>query len=225
VQAVIEVPVKEEEEEEGYGGEGPRYLETEPEPKLESGMGGVSRPDPVAVLPYPTTISTSTGNGRSSARRRKSSAASSSHHRRSLVAPSKDGSYGGARGGVGVRVGVGVGVGAGVGGYIDDEGEEPRSDESDSEPEPDDDGCGGEYVDEEDIENALMTNGGMPAMTTTTMTGRKATVPWGRKHIRHEPDEEDDELMMYAKVRFPLLSFPPFRLVVSCFADAIRFAG
>jgi hypothetical protein len=30
---------------------------------------------------------------------------------------------------------------------------------------------------------------------------RRKTVPWGQKHICHEPDEEDDELMMYANFK------------------------
>jgi hypothetical protein len=68
------------------------------------------------------------------------------------------------------------------------EGEEPTSDEE----EADD---GGEYVDEEEVEIAIANGNGTPA------TGGQKTVPWGRKHIGHEPDEEDDELMMYAKVK------------------------
>jgi hypothetical protein len=62
-----------------------------------------------------------------------------------------------------------------------DEGEEGQSDED----------SGGEYVDEEEGEIAGMD----------TLTGRGKTMPWGRKHIRHEPDEEDDELMMYANLK------------------------
>ena len=53
-------------------------------------------------------------------------------------------------------------------------------------------GGGDEYVDEEEVENAIASSSPGP--------GGKA-VPWGKKHIRHVPDEEDDELMMYAKVR------------------------
>ncbi|KAI0004571.1 hypothetical protein BJV74DRAFT_793071 [Russula compacta] len=143
VQAVIEVPVKEEEEEEG--GEGVLEL-------------GVEWPDPAAAALPPTSTMAAGGARRGGARRRKSSAASS--HQRSLVAPSHEGSYG----------------------YID--GEEPPSDE-----EADD---GGQYVDEEEVENAIATS------STPQAAGRK-TIPWGRKHMRHEPDEEDDELMMYAK--------------------------
>ena len=62
-----------------------------------------------------------------------------------------------------------------------DEGEEGQSDED----------SGGEYVDEEEGEISGMD----------TLTGRGKTMPWGRKHIRHEPDEEDDELMMYANLK------------------------
>jgi len=191
VQAVVEVPVKEEEEEVGEG-------------NLEL---GISRPDPEPGTHYsvllhrrPTTAPIGNGGaggsdgGRVEARRRKSSA--SSHRRRILIAPSDDGSYG----------------------YVD--GEEPPSDESD-----DDDDGGGEYVDEEEVENAIIANGGTPATTMrTTGRGRK-TVPWGRKHIRPEPDDEDDELMMYAKVRV----VPPFSAsslsCPCCFVDAVRFAG
>jgi hypothetical protein len=54
-----------------------------------------------------------------------------------------------------------------------DEGEEGRSDED----------SGGECVDEEEGEIAGMD----------TLTRRGKTTPWGRKHIPHEPDEEDDE--------------------------------
>ncbi|KAI0304471.1 hypothetical protein B0F90DRAFT_1815794 [Multifurca ochricompacta] len=46
---------------------------------------------------------------------------------------------------------------------------------------------GSEYVHER-VENAI-----------ANPTASRRTVPWGRKYIRHEPDEEDDELMMYAK--------------------------
>jgi len=54
-----------------------------------------------------------------------------------------------------------------------------------------DDGSG-EYVDEEEVENAIVdaTTGGQRTVLP---------IPWGRKHIGHQPDEEDDELMMYAK--------------------------
>ncbi|KAI9465551.1 hypothetical protein BJY52DRAFT_1383145 [Lactarius psammicola] len=53
-------------------------------------------------------------------------------------------------------------------------------------------GGGDEYVDEEEVENAI-------ASSSPGADGK--AVPWGKKHIRHQPDEEDDELMMYAKVR------------------------
>lgn len=81
------------------------------------------------------------------------------------------------------------------------EGEEPPLEESEDEEgdeeEEEEEGDGsGEYVDEEEVENAIV-NG-----TPTTTGGQKTvfSIPWGRKHIRHQPDEEDDELMMYAKV-------------------------
>jgi len=51
---------------------------------------------------------------------------------------------------------------------------------------------GDEFVDEEEVENAI-------ASSSPGADGK--AVPWGKKHIRHQPDEEDDELMMYAKVR------------------------
>jgi hypothetical protein len=53
--------------------------------------------------------------------------------------------------------------------------------------------AGDEYVDEEEVENAIASSSPGPG-------GGKA-VPWGKKLIRQLPDEEDDELMMYAKVR------------------------
>ena len=61
--------------------------------------------------------------------------------------------------------------------YVD-EGEEAPSDEAD----------GREYVDEEEGENAGIG----------TLTARGKTVPWGRKRIFQQPDDDDDELMMYA---------------------------
>jgi len=51
-------------------------------------------------------------------------------------------------------------------------------------------GGGDEYVDEEEVENAIASSSPGP-------DGK--AVPWGKKHIRQLPDEEDDELMMYAK--------------------------
>ncbi|KAI9443161.1 hypothetical protein H4582DRAFT_1922820 [Lactarius indigo] len=65
----------------------------------------------------------------------------------------------------------------------------------DGEPQPTGGGGGDEYVDEEEVENAIASSSPGP-------DGK--AVPWGKKHIRHLPDEEDDELMMYAKkVRLP----------------------
>ena len=64
--------------------------------------------------------------------------------------------------------------------YVDDD-KEGRSDED----------SGGECVDEEEGETVEMD----------TLTGRGKTTPWGRNHIRHEPDQEDDELMMYANLK------------------------
>jgi hypothetical protein len=180
VQAVIEVPVKEEEAEQ-EGGEA--HLEA------GAGLGGVSQPDPASATYALTLTATGTatggtgagGGGRGNARRRRSSA--SSHQRRSfVVAPSDD-----------------------DGSYVDG-GEESLSDASE----------GGEYVDEEEVENAIANGGGTPATTA----GRRKTVPWGKKHIRHEPDEEDDELMMYAKVRLPRSFFHrPFTLHPSLLAS------
>jgi hypothetical protein len=134
---------------------------------------------------------TSSRGGRGSARRRKSSASS---HQRSLAAPppSNDGRR------------------RSFAAHDDEEGggegdeEESPSDEDEDE-EVDD---GGEYVDEEEVEIAIAS--GTPATTGP----RTMMVPWGRKHIGHEPDEEDDELMMYPKVG-PFPSFPP---VASCFS-------
>lgn len=51
-------------------------------------------------------------------------------------------------------------------------------------------GGGDEHVDEEEVENAIASSSPGP-------DGK--SVPWGKKHIRQLPDEEDDELMMYAK--------------------------
>jgi hypothetical protein len=185
VQAVVEVPVKEEEEDrEAYLEPGISRPDTDPDADADADTT-------TAVLLNHRPATTPIGNGgsgggggRGEARRRKSSV--SSHRRRSLVAPSDDRSYG----------------------YVD--GEEPPSDESD-----DDDDGGGEYVDEEEVENAI-ANGDTPATTRTTIGGRK-TVPWGRKHIRHEPDDEDDELMMYARVRI----FPPSFFRASCIVPVL----
>jgi hypothetical protein len=70
-----------------------------------------------------------------------------------------------------------------------------------------DDGSG-EYVDEEEVENAIVNS--TPYAAATTMGGSWFPVPWGRTHIGHQQDEEDDELMMYAKV--------PSFLFLSCCA-------
>ncbi len=80
------------------------------------------------------------------------------------------------------------------------EGEEPQSGEEG-------DGSG-EYVDEEEVENVIVD--GTPATTN----GQRTVVPWGRKHIGHEPDEEDDELMMYAKVCLSAFFFSSSRAVL-----------
>jgi hypothetical protein len=66
-----------------------------------------------------------------------------------------------------------------------------------------------EYVNEEvfieegtteaEVENAMMG---------IALSARDKTVPWGRKHICHEPDEEDDELMMYANLKVCPSSLP-----------------
>jgi len=79
------------------------------------------------------------------------------------------------------------------------EGEETPSE---NEGEEEDDGSG-EYVGEEEVENAIVNGTPSAAATTTTGGGQKTVlfpIPWGRKHIGYQPDEEDDELMMYAKV-------------------------
>ena len=78
----------------------------------------------------------------------------------------------------------------------DDDADDAEEEDDDGEEEPQTDGGddGGEYVDEEEVEIAIAS--GTPAAAAT---GQKA-IPWGRKHIGHEPDDEDDELMMYAKV-------------------------
>ena len=49
---------------------------------------------------------------------------------------------------------------------------------------------------EAEVENAMM------------FSARDKTVPWGRKQICHEPDEEDDELMMYANLKVCAASLP-----------------
>jgi hypothetical protein len=88
---------------------------------------------------------------------------------------------------------------------VDDDGEEEDEDEDgEEEPQTDEGDDGGECVDEEEVEIAIAS--GTPAAAAAAATGQK-TIPWGRKHVRHEPDDEDDELMMYAKVRS--LRLPP----------------
>ncbi|KAI0252179.1 hypothetical protein BJV78DRAFT_1205491, partial [Lactifluus subvellereus] len=62
---------------------------------------------------------------------------------------------------------------------------------------PPDEVSGGEYVDEGEVENAGMG----------TLTAHGKTMPWGRKHIFQQPDEEDDELMMYASLKVLLPSY------------------
>jgi hypothetical protein len=39
------------------------------------------------------------------------------------------------------------------------------------------------------------------------LTAHGKTMPWSRKHICHEPDEEDDGLMIYANLK--ALPHPP----------------
>jgi hypothetical protein len=176
VQAVIEVPVKVEEEEEG------------------DGDGEANRVDwPDSTVPQPTSTPTNgingavagTGTGTGgrggtggSAKRHKSSASSHQRRRSIIVPPSDDEER---------RSLV--------------EGEEEPPSEHEEEEEEGDDGSG-EYVDEEEVENAIV-NGTPSAAAATTGGGQKTAfpkIPWGRKHIGHQPDEEDDELMMYAKV-------------------------
>lgn len=171
VQAVIEVPVKVKEEE-----------DDEEATRVDRPDSAVSQPTPTPTGGVNGTIAgTSTGTGTGgrrraggSAKRRKSSA--SSHQRRSTIVPPSP---------------------------SDDE--ERRSWVEEEEPPPEDEeeeeGDGsGEYVDEEEVENAIV-NGTPAAAVTITAGGQKTVfpIPWGRKHIDHEPDEEDDELMMYAK--------------------------
>jgi hypothetical protein len=93
-------------------------------------------------------------------------------------------------------------------------GEEPLSEDGEVE---EDDGSG-EYVDEEEVENAIVDGTPYIPASMTAGGGQKTVfpIPWGRKHIGHQPDEEDDELMMYAKVR-PFSSSPSSRAVCSLF--------
>ncbi|KAI0250745.1 hypothetical protein BJV78DRAFT_1154866 [Lactifluus subvellereus] len=66
---------------------------------------------------------------------------------------------------------------------------------------PSDEANGGESVDGEGVGNAM-----------GTPTARGKAVQWGRKRICHEPDEEDDGLMMYANLK--ALPHPPSPLVI-----------
>jgi hypothetical protein len=103
------------------------------------------------------------------------------------------------------------------------EGEETPSEDLHEDEEEEGEGNGsGEYVDEEEVENAIVN--GTPSAAAATMTtpgGGHKTIPWGRKHIDHQPDEEDDELMMYAKVDLFLLALVPCSLSLTLF----RFTG
>ena len=151
-------------------------------------MNPVDWPD--STVPQPTSTptggtdgavvaGTSTGTGvrgGGSAKRRKSSA--SSHQRRSIIVPPSD-DEGKRRSWV--------------------EGEEPPS-EDEYEYEYEEGDSSGEYVGEEEVEDAIVDGTPSAPTTTTTPGGVHKTIPWGRKHIGHQPDEEDDELMMYAKV-------------------------
>jgi len=174
VQAVVEVPVKVEEEEEEDGE-----------------VNRVDWPDST-VLPQPTSTPTGGINGaiagtgisgrggaRGSAKRRRSSASSHQRRRSIILPPSPSDDEEERRSLV--------------------EGEEPPSEYENGEEEGD---GSGEYVDEEEVENAIVNGTPSAAATTTTGGGQRAMfpIPWGRKHIGHQPDEEDDELMMYAKV-------------------------
>lgn len=174
----------------------------------------MNRPDwPDSTVPQPmstptggtngTVSGTGTGGRRGaggSAKRYKSSA--SSHQRRSIIVPPSN--------------------------YDEErrslvEGEEPPSEDEEGEDEEEDEEDGsGEYVDEEEVENAIVN--GTPSAATAMTTGAggsgQKTIPWGRKHIGHQPDEEDDELMMYAKVEPFLL---PLRAMHS--VDAVNFTG
>jgi len=185
VQTVINIPVKEEEED----GDGNR----------------VDWPDDSAAVLQPTSTPTgsasagtsSRGGARGgSTRRRKSSA--SSHQRSQPVPPPSDKAK---RRSFADDDNVDV---------DDDDDVDDADEEEDDEEGPltDGGGDGGEYVDEEEVEIAIAS--GTPAAAAT---GQK-TIPWGRKHIGHEPDDEDDELMMYAKDN-PHRVRPPHRKSVT----------
>jgi hypothetical protein len=59
-----------------------------------------------------------------------------------------------------------------------------------------------EYVNEDEERKEEQVEDAMDTHST-----HRNTVPWGQKHIRHEPDEDDDELMMYAN--FKVLALQP----------------
>jgi hypothetical protein len=70
---------------------------------------------------------------------------------------------------------------------------------------PPDEASRGEYVDEEEGENA--------GIGTLTAHG-KTMMSWGRKHICHEPDEDDDELKMHASLKVLLPSYSTLASIV-----------
>jgi len=172
------VPVKEEEEEEGCIEE---EEDGDDDDRPFDPDNGVARPrsQPDPAILYPTSTPTRTGTGGVEGGGR-----GGARRRRKSSAISHQG-----------RSLVMPPSDDGNYGYVDD-GEEPQSDASD----------GGEYVDEEEVGNAIANGGGGGGGSGTPATAGLRTVPWGRKHIRHEPDEEDDELMMYAKVPFLFFS-------------------
>jgi hypothetical protein len=149
--------------------------------------GEATRVDwPDSTVPQPTSTPTGGINGTGtggrggaggSAKRRKSSASSHRRRRSVILPPSPSDDEERRRSLVG--------------------GEEPQSEDEEVE----DDGSG-EYVDEEEVENAIVDGTPYIPPTMTTGGGQRTVfpIPWGRKHIGHQPDEEDDELMMYAKV-------------------------
>ena len=101
------------------------------------------------------------------------------------------------------------------------EGEETPSEDLHEDEEEGEGNGSGEYVDEEEVENAIVNGTPSAAAAATTTPGGHKTIPWGRKHIDHQPDEEDDELMMYAKVVLFLLPLAPCSLSLTLF----RFTG
>lgn len=168
------------------------------EEEIDGEANRVDWPDSTVLQPTPPTptgnndgavASTSTGTGgrggagRGSAKRRKSSASSSHQRRRSLILPPSDDEE--------RRSSV--------------KGEERPPSEEGGDEEGDEDDGSGEYVDEEEVEYPFVD--GTPSALATTTGGQKTAlpIPWGRKHIGYQPDEEDDELMMYAKVELVFL--------------------